>query len=156
MVHPSSLQKTIWDFIIVLLLVYTATVMPFKFAFIEDDSDWLVLEIMIDLLFFLDVIITFFSAYYDDAGNIITDRRKIALNYIKTWFFIDILACIPFDLITMGTNDEEQNTDYNGMLRLLRLPRLWRLIRISRFFKILKNMSTNELIEKIKDTLSLK
>mmetsp|Transcript_34187 Transcript_34187/g.6166 ORF Transcript_34187/g.6166 Transcript_34187/m.6166 type:complete len:108 (+) Transcript_34187:406-729(+) len=107
MLHPSNLSKTIWDFIIVLLLVYTATVMPFKFAFIDDDSDWLIAEIMIDVLFLTDVVLTFFSAYYDDSGNIITDRKKIAINYFKTWFFIDIVACIPFDLITMNNSEEE-------------------------------------------------
>ena len=54
----------------------------------------------IDSLFFLDIIVNFNSAYLTSLHEIEDNRKKIALNYMKTWFVIDILAIIPFELIT--------------------------------------------------------
>jgi len=59
-----------------LLLVYTATVMPFRMAFIEPAiwSDWFIAELVIDFLFLIDVIVNCFSAYMDEDQKLITDR----------------------------------------------------------------------------------
>jgi hypothetical protein len=50
MFHPSSKSKSVWNVIIVLLLIYTATVMPYKLAFIDagPDSPWFVIELVVD------------------------------------------------------------------------------------------------------------
>lgn len=40
------------------------------------------------------------SAYEDtEEGKIVKDINKIAINYIKSWFFPDAVACFPFDLL---------------------------------------------------------
>lgn len=43
-----------------------------------------------------DLIINFISAYEDRDKNIEVRLKFIALSYIKSWFFLDIAACIPF------------------------------------------------------------
>jgi hypothetical protein len=52
--------------VVLLLLTYTAIVMPFKMAFIDDD--WFYLEITIDSFFFLDVILNLNTAIFNERG----------------------------------------------------------------------------------------
>ena len=40
---------------------------------------------------------------YIDDGELVTEPRKIALNYIKSWFIIDAVAAIPFDWLLYRT-----------------------------------------------------
>jgi uncharacterized membrane protein len=54
---------------------------------------------IIDLLFFLDICIIFNSAYQNEMYEMIDERRVIAKNYICGWFFVDLLAILPFNII---------------------------------------------------------
>ena len=40
-------------------------------------------------------------------ADLVTDRKKIAKNYLKLWFWIDLVASVPFDKIAqaLSTND---------------------------------------------------
>lgn len=54
---------------------------------------------IVNYLFYVDMIMSFIFAYETADGQIETRLRKIALNYLKTWFFVDFCANFPFDLI---------------------------------------------------------
>jgi hypothetical protein len=155
--HPSCTFKKWWNLVLVLLLVYTATVMPFRIAF-EDDryrGNWLPVELIVDILFWLDIFINFFSAYENNAGTIISNRRKICKNYLTGWFVLDVVSSFPFDLINMSDDSEASTSGYHNLLRLLRLPRLYRLFRITRILKLVKETKDSEFVEKLQDLLSL-
>ena len=66
-----------------MLLVYTATAMPWRMAFIDTTlwDGWFIAELVIDALFFIDIIVNCFSAYYDKETNLVTDKKKIFLKY---------------------------------------------------------------------------
>ena len=67
---PTDQFKTLWNILIVLLLIYTALFVPFKLAFIETDTDTLkMFEILVDLIFGLDIIVNFVSATEDLVTN---------------------------------------------------------------------------------------
>jgi hypothetical protein len=59
MFHPNSASKTIWNMILTLLLVYTATVMPYRIAFIESEmfDSWFWVGLVVDVLFGIDFVI---------------------------------------------------------------------------------------------------
>ena len=40
----------------------------------------------------------------DSQFNYITERKVIAIKYIKGWFIIDLVSIFPFDLIIMIIN----------------------------------------------------
>jgi hypothetical protein len=65
--------------VLALLLLYTATIMPWRMAFIDTVmwDDWFIAELVIDGLFFCDFLVNCFSAFYDYEGMLVTDRRKI-------------------------------------------------------------------------------
>jgi len=98
---PDSKFRGFWNIIIMILLIYTATFLPIRTAFIDVDPPGLFeTEIIIDVLFFMDVFINFCSAYIDkNTGFIEAGFKKIAHNYCTSWFLFDITACIPFQLI---------------------------------------------------------
>jgi ABC-type transporter Mla maintaining outer membrane lipid asymmetry permease subunit MlaE len=51
---------------------------------------------------------------------------------MRTWMFIDLMACIPFQFI-LATNKS-----YEGLVRVARLPRLYRLIKMAKLARMLK------------------
>jgi hypothetical protein len=79
LLHPSGHPKRVWNIVMAILLVYTATVMPYRMAFIDSVmfDTWFWIELMMDFLFFIDVIVNIFSAYYKTSGKLITNRKQI-------------------------------------------------------------------------------
>ena len=94
MIHPDGLVKKTWNLILTFLLLYTAIVMPYRMAFLETEKydDWYYVELTVDALFFLDLILNFFSAYYSDDGTLIIGREQIAITYARSWFILDLIA----------------------------------------------------------------
>ena len=77
MFHPHRKPRQIWSVVLAFLLLYTATVMPYRMAWIETKKydDWFWVELTIDGLFFCDFIINCFSAYIDSEGHMVTNRK---------------------------------------------------------------------------------
>ena len=63
-----------------------------------------VFNIFVYAFFFFDIAICFNTAYVDEKGDYITDRKKIALDYLKGWFWIDFISNIPLDYIMAAVN----------------------------------------------------
>lgn len=75
--------------------------MPLEFAFAEMFEGKKALgaaEKLTDLLFAFDILINFRTAYVNDqTDELVTDPVKIAKNYLKGRFWVDLLASIPFN-----------------------------------------------------------
>jgi hypothetical protein len=76
-------------------------VVPYRLAFVDvEPQSWQTVYYVFNGFFFIDCIVNFFTTYTDDEKNVeIIDRKKICLNYLKSWFLIDLMSCLPFDLI---------------------------------------------------------
>lgn len=134
--NPNSNFKTAWNSIIMILLFYTATVLPYRMCFNAwQYNNWMILDIIIDVVFFFDILITFNTAIVSISERLIYSRKSIAKNYMKFWFLIDLLSCIPLEII--DTNDTE-SASYNKFLRILRVSRMYRFVRILRLLKLLR------------------
>lgn len=46
-----------------------------------------------------DIILNFRTTYVGPAGQVVYDARSICLHYCTTWFFLDLIAALPFDLL---------------------------------------------------------
>ncbi len=112
------------------MLFYTAFVISFRVAFIESDSIFFIIfEYIIDFLFFLDLIFSFFTAYYDKEDNLIQNRSKIAWHYLHTWFLIDLISILPFGLLLQATGGTSK------LSQLAKFPRLYKLVKLAKYFK---------------------
>lgn len=154
---PASLVKNLWSVIYLLLMLYTAFIMPFVLAYIDDGEPWMIIEPVVDGLFFLDILVTFNSAFYNAAGELVISRKVICLTYLKSWFVLDLLACFPFYALPGDSSDDDASRDtvsqYKSFLRLGRLPRLYRLLRLTRIFKFVKNYRNHQKIERVLEAI---
>lgn len=157
--HPSTKFKVFWNIVMALLLLYTAVVMPYTLTFLDYTmyDPWGIIDLALDLLFFIDILVNFNSAYFDQEGHLISNRKQITINYLRSWFLLDVAACFPFNLVGSDSGIDSYSThDYNNFLRLLRLPRLYRLFRVVRLLKMFKHYKNSEILEKLQDFLSIK
>ncbi|OMJ85032.1 hypothetical protein SteCoe_13754 [Stentor coeruleus] len=140
---PTSPIKKVWTIINMILLMWTASVTPYEICFIDDTSGaWFGIDLVIDILFFIDIVINFVSAYPDFEGKLVTDRKKIFRNYMTGWFFIDIIGVLPFQyLANIG--------GYNKLVRFSRMPRIYKVLRVVRLFKMVRLLRSQACIAKI-------
>lgn len=56
---------------------------------------------MMDAFFMFDIVLNFNLSYYE-RGDLIVERKLIAINYLKLWFWIDFVAVFPYDELLSG------------------------------------------------------
>uniref|UniRef100_A0A672NX51 Potassium channel, voltage gated eag related subfamily H, member 7 n=1 Tax=Sinocyclocheilus grahami TaxID=75366 RepID=A0A672NX51_SINGR len=133
--------KAVWDWLILLLVIYTAVFTPYSAAFLLNDveeqkrrecgyscSPLNVVDLMVDIMFIVDILINFRTTYVNTNEEVVSHPAKIAVHYFKGWFFIDMVAAIPFDLLIFEGGSEETTT----LIGLLKTARLLRLVRVAR------------------------
>lgn len=139
MIKPDSKFKKFWTIMLIFLLLYTAIVMPYKIALIDDDNDFfLVLDTTIDFLFMFDILVNLNSPIEEATGNYNYHRKMVVIKYLKSWFFVDIIACLPMNLISKYLFEDFDVYSSQNLIKFARIPKLYRLLRITRLFKILK------------------
>ncbi|XP_041834267.1 potassium voltage-gated channel subfamily H member 7 isoform X2 [Melanotaenia boesemani] len=133
--------KAVWDWLILLLVIYTAIFTPYSAAFLLNDieeqrrrecgyscSPLNVVDLMVDIMFIVDILINFRTTYVNTNEEVVSHPAKIAIHYFKGWFLIDMVAAIPFDLLIFGSGSDETTT----LIGLLKTARLLRLVRVAR------------------------
>jgi len=91
-----------------------------------------VFNAIIDMLFMIDVFINFRTSFINSkTGEEVFNVKIIARNYLKGRFWIDILASLPLDIVSLVFLPSSGNTiilDLFGLLKLIRVLRLSRII----------------------------
>jgi potassium voltage-gated channel Eag-related subfamily H protein len=59
----------------------------------------------------------------------VIDPAIIRRNYLKSWFVIDLLSCLPYDIFYMFKHDDERIGSLFSALKVVRLLRLGRVAR---------------------------
>ena len=66
-------------------------------------------DVIIDILFVMDMFVNFRTAYFDTNDTLIVSPCKIAIQYIKSWFIVDFFACFPFQYLAMLSDENEKS-----------------------------------------------
>ncbi|XP_033913152.3 potassium voltage-gated channel subfamily H member 4-like isoform X1 [Acipenser ruthenus] len=125
-----SIFKALWDWLILLATFYVAVTVPYNVCFTAyDDCDaasrsTIVTDIAVEMLFILDIILNFRTTYVSQSGQVVYDSRSICIHYAATWFFVDLIAALPFDLLYAF------NITVTTLVHLLKTVRLLRLLRL--------------------------
>jgi hypothetical protein len=102
-IAANNRYKIIFDLLVMLCLMFTATVVPFRLAFTDvDPVGWVTSYAAVDIIFLFDVILTFFTSYTKEepTGDVeIFEKKRIAWHYVKSWCLFDILSILPMDYI---------------------------------------------------------
>ena len=95
-----SFLKIVWDWFVLLFILYTASAVPFVICFNYDSVSMIAVDCLVDLFFFLDIILNFHTSYIGLDGEVITELKQIRQNYIRTWFFPDLITSLPYGLLS--------------------------------------------------------
>lgn len=94
--QPDHNYKAIWDMVCLFAILYQSIFVPFRLCFDEDaQGGFSVFETIIDVLFIIDIFCCFNVGFYK-KGYLVMTRKDIALYYLQTWFFIDLVASFPY------------------------------------------------------------
>ena len=124
-----------WNLLIMTCVGYIMTFMPYYMVFEHETTFQNVLEILLNLIFIIDMIMMFFTAFYNKKNTLVVDHKKIVMNYICGYFAIDLLTSIPFGLIFQN-NSNAKTGNANKILSLLKLPKLIRMIKLAKIIKV--------------------
>ncbi|XP_030644494.1 potassium voltage-gated channel subfamily H member 8 [Chanos chanos] len=126
LLHFSSF-KAGWDWLILLATFYVAVTVPYNVCFIGDEDvtrSTTVSDISVEILFIIDIVFSFRTTYVSKSGQVIFDARLICIHYMTTWFIVDLVAALPFDLLYAF------KVSVVSVVHLLKTVRLLRLLRL--------------------------
>ena len=133
---PNGQRMMMWDLFVILAIIYSVFEVPLQIGFksnISQTNGELGMNYFITAVFFADLVVTFNIPYYSrKLDSLIIDRKKIAARYMKIWFWIDLVAALPFEdmLSSLSTS--------GAQLRSIKLVRIIRLTRLGKLYKLTK------------------
>lgn len=129
---------------VMLVMTYVLIEIPYRICFdveMRMNHPFEIFNLLIDCLLMMDIVLTFSTGYIKD-GEFITDRRKIAWNYLTGWLFIDFVTSFPLARVSgafFGASDEAFYV--SRLPRLLRFSKVARMVKLLRVFKLYRAMS---------------
>jgi len=145
---PFGTKKTCWDLFTLSFVIYTAIVLPLSLSFFPTNYQvpigMTVIELIMDVVFVVDIILNFFTAYVNtEQCLLVINRRKIAQNYLRNWFAIDVSGSLPMDFIFFMIDVANGSVNVAGgsggdtanlaLIKILKIPKMLRLGRLFRF-----------------------
>ena len=123
LIRENSRFKVCWDVLICAIALATGLILPLEliqgFSYGHNLTTWWNAFSAIGLV---DAALTFFTTY-ESQGVVVRDRRRISRHYLRGWFWLDILANLPFFLL----NSTFRGLSLISVLPLLRLQQLFRI-----------------------------
>uniref|UniRef100_A0A8C4VXS2 Cyclic nucleotide-binding domain-containing protein n=1 Tax=Gopherus evgoodei TaxID=1825980 RepID=A0A8C4VXS2_9SAUR len=114
----TNLMYVLWLFFVVLAWNWNCWLIPVRWAFPyqmpENLHWWLLVDYLCDLIYLLDITVFQVRLQFVQGGDIITDKKAMRQNYLKSRRFkMDVLCLLPLDFFYFKV----------GVNSLLRLPR---------------------------------
>lgn len=126
--------KICWDILITIIVTLTSIYVPLQLAF-DDFMQVFDPEYIVLCFFWVDIILTFRTTYWNEDTEEIISPVLIAKKYIKSWsFFIDVGSALPISEIITRTGAGKN-------IKWVVLTKSLRLLRINRLFKYLSDNS---------------
>ncbi|KAI5393841.1 hypothetical protein KIW84_060808 [Lathyrus oleraceus] len=133
-ISPYNKRYENWNKFLTIWVFYTAIMCPFEFGFLLTSKGPLaIVDNVVNVFFLIDIVLTFFVAYVEKMTYLlVVDKRKIAHRYLRSWFFLDVLSTIPYEVFHFLLPPFLRTYGYFNILRL------WRLRRASAMFQRLE------------------
>lgn len=125
--NPDSIFVICWKTLILVAIIVQCFFSTYTLAFYSDDDNdsrehLMTLDLMIDLLYAFEIFCNFRTAFYTQ-GELCTDSKEIAKNYLKSTFIIDIAS----EISLLGRLNQDSTLKFLvlfDLLRVLHLPRI--------------------------------
>lgn len=135
-------------------MLFVCIILPLHIAFNNEEIYWCYTYNIFDFIFLIDLCIQFFTTIPEtEDTNEIVSRSKIAIEYLKSWFAIDLLSIMPFEIIMSigsGTFNGVCNCEPSVLaesamiLKASKIGKILKIVRMLRLIKILKLMKNTE------------
>ncbi|CAF4052349.1 unnamed protein product [Rotaria magnacalcarata] len=153
--------KAVWDWVVILLVLYTGIITPYTISFLSDDDQkrtilnthaatrlfnrertsihvLVIIDVLVDFMFIFDILISFRTTFFlKETNEVITNPILIAKHFvIDSWrrFGTDILGALPWDILFFG----------NGSHSTIRLANYFKLARLLRLVTFVRNFQKTE------------
>ncbi|XP_011903773.1 PREDICTED: potassium voltage-gated channel subfamily H member 3 isoform X1 [Cercocebus atys] len=136
LLHCGALRAT-WDGFILLATLYVAVTVPYSVCVSTAREPSAargppsVCDLAVEVLFILDIVLNFRTTFVSKSGQVVFAPKSICLHYVTTWFLLDVIAALPFDLLHAFKVNVYFGAHLLKTVRLLRLLRL--LPRLDRY-----------------------
>ena len=129
-IHPHGRLRQRWDIFNVVMIAHSAIAIPFQVCFEHEPSrDAAYLGIVVDALFFFDIVLNFCTGLENVSEKSITFQPKhVAASYLKGWFLVDFVSAFPWE-VAIGSEDETSTLPQ--LVKVVKLGKLLRLLRVS-------------------------
>lgn len=153
LLDPRSTMMQYWDMSTGIALLFTAFVTPFEVGTgIDTKADGLfALNQLVNTIFIIDIFIQFFlpvpDTRADHVGEVVRSHKMIAKKYLKSWFFLDVVSVLPFDIVVVSGPDLLGNNP--TVIKSIKLIRVMRLIKLARVLR------TSRIIQRWENRISI-
>ena len=137
--------KQKWDIGILMLILYSSVVVPYRVCFDEDARgvSW-IFEASMSFFFLFDVFLNFRTAYFQE-GQWVTSELAIAKVYLRGWFWIDAPSSLPLEMLDLLPGANASDFAILRVLRMFRLVRLLKLLKVDQIIGTLEEMMETRL-----------
>lgn len=144
LILPQNPIKIFWDFIILTFIILQGFYVPLLIAFdFKIPTEFIYFDVSVSCSLLLDIILNFNTGFLK-KGACVMNRNLIMKHYLKTWFFIDIISCFPYEWIINqslfskeGYEDPDKNwTKATKLIRVIRIGRLLRIVKLVKLMKV--------------------
>ena len=164
LLNPETKFVFIYDAIIAFVALYSLIYIPielaknFCFCSSNPNSFKTFINFIFDILFVIDLIIEFFREFYTkEDEKLIKNSIKIIHNYIRGWFFLDLLASLPSNILIFYFCKNQSNKicftfqKNNNLIDFLMLFRCLKALKVFKISTRKKNQFVTEIVEKCSD-----
>ncbi len=141
-IHPESKFGFRCTFVTMLLVLYSAFLIPARLGFESEESAGPIttaLDFISEFWFIFDIYISFRLGYEDpDTLDLVMDLVMIRKTYLRGWFGLDFISSLPIRTVTVFA----PRVRSFGFLKVFRLCKLFRLVKLLKL-KVLEDLENS-------------
>lgn len=119
-----SFAKLMWEIVVAVSVILSIFLVTFQAVFHASLVWQWVLIYALDVLYVVSIVMRFVTGY-KKRGVLVTERRKIALHYLKTYFIPDLLSVLPLEIFAFASADAILVAAFLRLNRCIRCYRVW-------------------------------
>jgi hypothetical protein len=149
-IHPLAIMKEtdslrkVMEIIVVFFLLYSFITVPFRLLMGVESNSMKLIEKFVDMYFYIDIMITFRTAYKDKFNEDRFEIKDITYKYLGTFFYIDFISTIPWYYFLISTKVNESVRIFTHIMKIFRVTKLVPILnkleelKAANYFRIMK------------------
>lgn len=134
-VHPFSVGRMYWQFLMVLVFAGSLLTLPFHFA--AEELEWDALKLIFDIMCCCDIVVTLFTGYYNrNNKQVVLGHKEIIFQYVTSYFLPDLVSSLP--IYFLATHVFGYTEEYT-ILKQIELFKIFRIITLLKYLNVYRD-----------------